>query len=87
MAEAVIRDWLTLPTLDCIFAGVWRKTTGDGFLAVFDSATRAVRCGAAMARSACKMERPIRVGVTRAKSGSLVMMPEGLPSMRRAPTI
>ena len=46
-----------------IFRGREVKTTGDGFLAVFDSATRAVRCGAAMARSARKMGLPIRVGV------------------------
>jgi class 3 adenylate cyclase len=46
-----------------IFRGREVKTTGDGFLAVFDSATRAVRCGAAMARSARQMELPIRVGV------------------------
>jgi class 3 adenylate cyclase len=38
-------------------------TTGDGFLAVFDSATRAVRCAAAMARVAKAMSLPIRVGV------------------------
>ena len=38
-------------------------TTGDGFLAVFDSATRAVRCAAAMARAARAMNLPIRVGV------------------------
>ena len=38
-------------------------TTGDGFLAVFDSATRAVRCAAAMARVARAMDLPIRVGV------------------------
>ena len=46
-----------------IFRGREVKTTGDGFLAVFDSATRAVRCGAAMARTARKMGLPIRVGV------------------------
>lgn len=46
-----------------IFRGREVKTTGDGFLAVFDSATRAVRCGAAMARSARQMDLPIRVGV------------------------
>jgi class 3 adenylate cyclase len=45
------------------FRGREVKTTGDGFLAVFDSATRAVRCGAAMARSARGMGLPIRVGV------------------------
>jgi class 3 adenylate cyclase len=39
------------------------KTTGDGFLAIFDSATRAVRCAAAMTRSARGLELHIRVGV------------------------
>jgi class 3 adenylate cyclase len=38
-------------------------TTGDGFLAVFDGATRAVRCGVAMARSVEKLGLSIRVGV------------------------
>ena len=38
-------------------------TTGDGFLAVFDGATRAVRCGVAMARSAREIGLPIRVGI------------------------
>ena len=38
-------------------------TTGDGFLAVFDGATRAVRCGAAMARSAESIGLAIRVGI------------------------
>ena len=45
------------------FRGREVKTTGDGFLAVFDSATRAVRCGAAMARSAHTIGLPIRVGL------------------------
>lgn len=45
------------------FRGREVKTTGDGFLAVFDSATRAVRCGSAMALTARKMGLPIRVGV------------------------
>ena len=39
------------------------KTTGDGFLAVFDSATRAVRCATAMVRSAQGLDLAIRVGV------------------------
>ena len=39
------------------------KTTGDGFLAIFDSATRAVRCAAAMTRSARAMGLHIRVGI------------------------
>jgi len=45
------------------FRGREVKTTGDGFLAVFDSATRAVRCGSAMARSARSIGLPIRVGI------------------------
>jgi len=38
-------------------------TTGDGFLAIFDGATRAVRCGAAMVAAARKVGLEIRVGV------------------------
>jgi class 3 adenylate cyclase len=38
-------------------------TTGDGFLAMFDGASRAVRCGAAMARSAETIGLAIRVGI------------------------
>jgi class 3 adenylate cyclase len=39
------------------------KTTGDGFLAVFDSPTRAVQCAAEMTRSARAIDLEIRVGV------------------------
>ena len=46
-----------------VFRGREVKTTGDGFLAVFDSATRAVHCAAAMIKSAERMDLPIRVGV------------------------
>lgn len=46
-----------------VYRGREVKTTGDGFLAIFDSATRAVRCAAAMTRSARGMELHIRVGV------------------------
>jgi class 3 adenylate cyclase len=46
-----------------VFRGREVNTTGDGFLAVFDSATRAVRCGAAMSLAARKIGLPIRVGV------------------------
>jgi len=45
------------------FRGREIATTGDGFLAVFDSATRAVRCAAAMTRSTRALGLPIRVGV------------------------
>jgi class 3 adenylate cyclase len=38
-------------------------TTGDGIVAVFDGATRAVRCGAAMVGSARDVGLEIRVGV------------------------
>ena len=39
------------------------STTGDGFLAVFDGATRAVRCAGAMTRSAAELGLRIRVGI------------------------
>ncbi len=45
------------------FRGREVATTGDGFLAVFDGATRAVRCGAAMCRSAEEIGLGIRVGL------------------------
>ena len=45
------------------FRGREVATTGDGFLAIFDSPTRAVRCAAAMAKSAREVGLPIRVGV------------------------
>jgi class 3 adenylate cyclase len=39
------------------------NTTGDGFLAVFDGATRAVRCGRAMVGAVAKLGIAIRVGI------------------------
>ena len=45
------------------FRGREIATTGDGFLAVFDGATRAVRCGLAMTRSAQRAGLAIRVGL------------------------
>ena len=45
------------------FRGQEIATTGDGFLVVFDSATRAVRCGLAMTRAAESVGLRIRVGV------------------------
>ena len=45
------------------FRGREIDTTGDGFLAVFDSASRAVRCGLAMTQAARDMGISIRVGI------------------------
>ena len=45
------------------FRGREVSTTGDGFLAVFDGATRAVRCAGAMTRSAAELGLRIRVGI------------------------
>jgi class 3 adenylate cyclase len=45
------------------FRGREVTTTGDGFLVVFDGATRAVRCGAAMVRAAEQLGVRIRVGI------------------------
>ncbi len=46
-----------------LFRGREVTTTGDGFLALFDGATRAVRCGVAMTRSAQRVGLAIRVGL------------------------
>jgi class 3 adenylate cyclase len=46
-----------------IFRGREVNTTGDGFLAVFDSPTRAARCAAAMTRAARDLGVDLRVGV------------------------
>jgi class 3 adenylate cyclase len=46
-----------------VFRGREISTTGDGILAVFDSATRAVQAAVAMSRSARAMGLSIRVGV------------------------
>jgi class 3 adenylate cyclase len=45
------------------FRGREVKTTGDGFLAVFDGATRAVRCAAAMIQTAKDIGLSIRIGL------------------------
>ena len=45
------------------FRGREIDTTGDGFLAVFDSASRAVQCGIAMTKTADAMGISIRVGI------------------------
>ena len=44
------------------FRGRELKTTGDGFLAAFDSASRAVRCGQAMVGACRALGLEIRVG-------------------------
>jgi class 3 adenylate cyclase len=46
-----------------VYRGREVDTTGDGFLVVFDSASRAVQCGLAMTRSVREMGFAIRVGV------------------------
>jgi class 3 adenylate cyclase len=46
-----------------VFRGREIATTGDGVLALFDGATRAVRCGVALTRIADRLGVAIRVGV------------------------
>jgi len=55
--NAMLRDELNR------FRGREIATTGDGILAIFDSATRAVRCADAMRRTASAAGLPIRVGL------------------------
>lgn len=46
-----------------VYRGREVGTTGDGFVAVFDGPTRAIRCGASIARSARDLGLTIRVGI------------------------
>src|SRR5262245_38186736 len=46
-----------------VYRGREVDTTGDGFLVVFDSASRAVQCGIAMSRAVREMGIAIRVGI------------------------
>lgn len=55
--DARLRDELS------VYRGREVKTTGDGFLAIFDSATRAVRCATSMTGTARAMGLHIRVAV------------------------
>jgi class 3 adenylate cyclase len=45
------------------YRGYEIKTTGDGFLAIFDGTARAVRCGESICRAAKKDGMEVRVGV------------------------
>jgi class 3 adenylate cyclase len=45
------------------FRGKVVATTGDGIIAMFDGAERAIRCGAAISRSASNLGLGLRVGV------------------------
>jgi class 3 adenylate cyclase len=45
------------------FRGYEVKTTGDGFLALFDGAARAIRCAAAICRAASGDGIEVRAGV------------------------
>jgi class 3 adenylate cyclase len=46
-----------------LFRGREIDTTGDGFLVLFDSASRAARCGLALTRVATELGLSIRVGI------------------------
>ena len=68
VGDAVWRDQLLIHNArlrDALNAYRGREvtTTGDGFLAAFDGATNAVRCGVAMTRAARDIGLPIRVGI------------------------
>ena len=68
MGDAVWKDLLRRHNISLRddlnrFRGREVSTTGDGFLAVFDGATRAVRCAGAMTRSAAELGLQIRVGI------------------------
>jgi class 3 adenylate cyclase len=57
------------------FRGYEVKTTGDGFLALFDGAARAVRCAAAICRIARQDDIEVRAGV---HSGEIERLPEDI---------
>lgn len=68
MGDAVWKDLLRRHNISLRndlngFRGREVSTTGDGFLAVFDGATRAVQCGMAMTRSANALGLRIRAAV------------------------
>jgi class 3 adenylate cyclase len=53
----------TVRTVLARFRGREIETAGDSFLAVFDGAARAVRCGAALVAATATMDIAIRVGI------------------------
>jgi class 3 adenylate cyclase len=57
------------------FRGREIDTTGDGFLAIFDSASRAVQCGVAMIRAVNEIDLAIRVGL---HSGEVDLVGDGV---------
>jgi class 3 adenylate cyclase len=60
------------------FRGYEIKTTGDGFLALFDGAARAVRCGAAICHAAKRDGLEVRVGV---HSGEVERQADGVQGL------
>jgi class 3 adenylate cyclase len=61
--EVLLRHNARMREVINAFRGREVATTGDGFLVVFDGATNAVRCGAAMVRATEALGIEIRVGV------------------------
>jgi class 3 adenylate cyclase len=57
------------------YRGEESKTTGDGFLALFDGTARAVHCAAAICRAARKDGLEVRVGI---HSGEVERYPESV---------
>lgn len=57
------------------YRGEESKTTGDGFLALFDGTARAVRCAAAICQVARQDEIEVRVGV---HAGEVERYPDGV---------
>jgi class 3 adenylate cyclase len=57
------------------FRGKVVATTGDGIIAMFDGAERAIRCGAAISRSASNLGLGLRVGV---HTGEVELIPDNV---------
>ncbi len=61
--EALLAHNARLREVLAAYRGREITTTGDGFLVIFDGATRAVRCGLAMIRATRQLGLRIRVGI------------------------